>query len=242
MTDLSKLTKAQLVALLSQGAAPEAPPVPSPVVASLAIPDSAWEALESALAGAYDSHSRDTTFLGAVLNFGKLMPADWRGKQLPEDVASRHADNVKRKLYASYGTPEQIAAMPKDAQDRIAKSCNQKHSRAKALFTCAAILPVAYEQGFKGGVVEAGKLCTALKDSNYSLAAVMAARAAAASAKPDLSAEWGALIDRCLNMKGEGDNIPKCLQARAKAVLVKLAVDCQVTLKHAHTYRNDGLI
>lgn len=229
---------AQALAAQSPNAAPSQPVVP-PVVASLAIPDAAWEALESALVGAYDSHSRDVTFLGAVLNFGKQVPADWVGKPLPDAVVDVHADNVKRKLEASFGD---MTGKPKEEQDRVKKSCAQKHARAKALFTCAAILPSAYDQGFKGGVVEAGKLCTELKAAKYNLAAVMKARAEAANAAPDLAAEWGALIDRALNIKGEGDAIPRCLSAKAKATLVKLADDCGVTLKHGNAHRNNPLV
>jgi len=226
-------------ALAAQSSAAPSQPVVPPVVASLAIPDAAWEALESALVGAYDTHSRDTTFLGAVLNFGKLVPADWVGKPLPDSIVDVHADNVKRKLEASFGD---MTGKPKEEQDRVKKSCAQKHARAKALFTCAAILPTAYDQGFKGGVVEAGKLCTELKDAKYNLALVMKARAEAANAAPDLAAEWGALIDRALNIKGEGATIPMCLQAKAKAVLVKLADDCGVTLKHGNAHRNNPLV
>lgn len=228
-------------ALAAQSVAAVQVPAPKAEVASLAIADSAWEALESALVGAYDTHSRDTTFLGAVLNFGKALPADWIGKPLPDSIVDMHADNVKRRLYASYGTKEQIAAMPKEQQDRITKSCSQKHARAKALFTCAAILPSAYEQGFKGGIVEAGKLCTELKAAKYSLAAVMQARAAAAAAPTNYSAEVAALVDRILNTKAEGDTVPLCLNAVAKAKLVKWAEDCGLTLKHGNAHRNNPL-
>jgi len=227
------------VAALAPAAVQVAPPKAE--VASLAIAESAWEALESALVGAYDTHSRDTTFLGAVLNFGKQVPADWVGKPLPDSIVDTHADNVKRRLYASYGTKEQIAAMPKEQQERITKSCSQKHARAKALFTCAAILPTAYEQGFKGGIVEAGKLCTELKAAKYNLAAVMQARAAAATAPTDHKADVAALVDRILNMKAEGDTIPLCLNAVYKARLVKWADDAGLTLKHGNAHRNNPL-
>lgn len=220
------------------GSAVAAVQSPPPVVASLAIADSAWEALESALVGAYDTHSRDTTFLGAVLNFGKAVPSDWRGKPLPDTIVDVHADNVKRKLADSYGD---MASKSKEEQERVKKTVAQKHARAKALFTCAAILPVAYEQGFKGGVVEAGKLCTELKAQKYDLAAVMTARAAAANAKPDMALEWGALIDRALNLKAEGDSVPLCLNAKFKARLVKLADDAGVALKHGAAHRNNPL-
>lgn len=242
MTDLNKLTKAQLLALIAAApdtTATQAAPVAS--LATVAIPDAAWEALEASLVTAYDSNSRDTTFLGAVLNLGKQIPTEWRGKQIPEAIADVHADNVKRKLYLSYGTPEQIAAMPKEQRDRIEKTCSQKHARAKALFTCAAILPEAYDQGFKGGVVEAGKLCTELKKAGYNLAVVLKARADAANAPTDYKAEFGALMDRLLNMKGEGDNVPTCLGAKCKAMLVEIADEFGVAVQHGNKYRNRPL-
>lgn len=225
-------------ALAAQSVAAVKVAEPKAEVASLAIADSAWEALESALVGAYDTNSRDQTFLGAVLNFGKLIPADWKGKPLPDSIVDVHADNVKRKLEASYGD---MTGKPKEEQDRVKKSCAQKHARAKALFTCAAILPTAYEQGFKGGVVEAGKLCTELKAAKYNLAAVMKARAEAANAPTDHKAEVAALIDRILNMKAEGDTVPLCLNAVAKAKLVKWADDMGLTLKHGNAHRNNPL-
>lgn len=241
MTDLSKMTKAQLLALISL--APSAPAAAEPPVASLAtidIPASAWETLEASLVSAYDSQSRDQTFLGAVLNVGKQLPTQWVGLPIPEAIATLHADNVKRKLYLSYGTPEQIAGMPKDQQDRIAKTCAQKHARAVALFTCAAILPSAYEQGFRGGVVEAGKLCTELKKAAYKLDVVLAARTVAANAPTDYKALMGAAIDRILGMKPDGET-PKCLGADAKAALVQIADAFAVTLQHGNKYRNKPL-
>ncbi len=235
--DISKMTKAQLVALLANAPQPSQPVAP-PVVASLAIPDAAWNALESAVIGSFDNHSRDTTFLGAVLTFAQAVPSDWRGKPLPTAVVDTHADNVKSKLLATYGD---TSALPKEDQDRIKRTCDQKHSRAKALFTCSTILAQAYEQGFKGGVVEAGKLATELKDANYSLAAVMAARAAAANAVPDFLKVVAKAIDGILNTKPEGDTVPLCLNAKAKAQLVKWADDHGLTLKHGQQHRNNPL-
>ena len=249
MTDLSKLTKAQLVALLGianqtaiagvpqaiAAAMPQTTPEP---VASLAIADSAWTALEDAVIGSYDTHTRDTTFLGAVLTFAQAVPQDWRGKPLPSTVVDKHADSVKAKLLASYGD---VSKLPKDEQDRIERTCRQKHSRAKALFTCSTILAQAYEQGFNGGVVEAGKLCTELAKAKYSLAAVMEARKAAATAPRNFGEEVASLIDRILNMQAEGDTVPTFLTAKAKAQLIVWIDAYALKAKHADKYRNNPL-
>ena len=210
----------------------------TPEVASLAIPDSAWDALESAVSGAFDTHSRDTTFLGAVRTFATQVPGDWQGKPLPADIVNKHADNVRAKLAATYGD---VSKLPKDDQDRIKRTCDQKHSRAKALFTCATILSQAYDQGFKGGIVEAGKLCTELARSKYNLAAVLKARKEAENAPRDFAAEVGGLLDRILNMKPEGDAAPLYLSAKAKAQLVRWADDVGVSLKHGNAHRNNPL-
>lgn len=207
-------------------------------VASLAIAESAWTALEDAVVKSFDTHSRDTTFLGAVLSFAPHVPAEWRGKALPEEVVNKHADAVRAKLAASYGDTSKL---PKEDQDRIKRTCDQKHSRAKALFTCATILAQAKEQGIIHGVVDAGKLCTELKDAAYNLAAVMEARKAAAAATPEYAKDVAALIDRILNLKPEGAAVPACLNAKAKAQLVLWADNCAVSLKHGNTYRNNPL-
>ena len=210
----------------------------TPALASLAIAESAWAALETAVIGSFDTHTRDTTFLGAVLTFAQAVPVDWRGKPLPSAVVDSHADNVKAKLLATYGD---MTGKPKDEQDRMKRTCEQKHSRAKALFTCSTILANAYDQGFKGGVVEAGKLCTELAKAKYNLAAVMQARKAAENATPEYAKDVATLVDRILNMKAEGDTIPACLNAKAKAELVLWADNKGLSLKHGNTHRNNPL-
>ena len=243
---MARQTMAQKIAeleakLAAQGGQPALAAVQqtTPEVASLAIPDAAWNALENAVIGSFDTHSRDTTFLGAVLTFAQAVPSDWRGKPLPAAVVDAHADNVRAKLAATYGD---TSTLSKDEQDRIKRTCDQKHSRAKALFTCSTILAQAKEQGvLKGGVVEAGKLCTELKDANYNLAAVMEARKAAAAATPEYAKDVATLIDRILNLKPEGAAVPACLNAKAKAQLVLWADNCAVSLKHGNTYRNNPL-
>ena len=236
-----RIAAAVAAALAAQGSQPSVAAVVQPTkpeVASLAIPDAAWTALENAVIGSFDTHTRDTTFLGAVLTFAKAVPADWQGKPLPASIVDSHADSVKAKLLATYGD---LTGKPKDEQDRIAFSCRQKHSRAKALFTCSTILAQAYDQGFKGGVVEAGKLCTELAKAKYNLAAVMEARKAAENAPTDYNVEVAALLDRILNMKGEGDTVPAILGAKAKAQLVLFADNYGLKLKHGNTHRNNPL-
>lgn len=240
---MARQTMAQRIAELEAKLAAQAPQ-PSvaavvqpttPKVASLAIADSAWDALENAVIGSFDTHSRDTTFLGAVLSFVPHVPAEWRGKPLPAAVVDSHADKVRAKLAASYGDTSKLS---KAEQDRIKRTCDQKHSRAKALFTCSTILAQAYDQGFKGGVVEAGKLCTELAKAKYNLAAVMKARKEAESAPTDYSAEVAALVDRVLNMKAEGDAVPAILSAKAKAQLVLWADNYGLKPKHGDKHRN----
>lgn len=213
-------------------------PQSQPEVASLAIPDAAWTALEDAVVTSFDTQGRDTTFLGAVLSFATQVPSDWRGKPLPSAIVDTHADKVRARLAAKYGD---VSKLSKDEQDRMKRTCDQKHSRAKALFTCSTILAQAKEQGIIHGVVDAGKLCTELKDASYNLAAVVEARKAAASALPEYAKDVAALIDRILNMKAEGDTIPACLNAKAKAELVLWADNKGLTLKHGNTHRNNPL-
>lgn len=239
--DISKMTKAQLIALLNVAASPVPPAIaaaPQPEVASLAIPDAAWETLEAAVIGSFDTPTRDRTFLGVVLSFAQQVPADWRGKALPEGVVDAHADNVKAKLKASYGD---ITKLSKDDQDRITKTCDQKRARAKALFTCSTILAQAYEQGFKGGVVEAGKLCTELAKASYNLKAVMDAREAAKSAPRDWAKDVAGCVDQILNMKPEGTAVPLCLNTKSKAQFVMLAEALGLALKHGNAHRNNPL-
>lgn len=229
---------AALAAQATQGAvAAVAVPQPKaePEVASLAIADSAWTALEDAVIGSFDTHTRDTTFLGAVLNFAKAVPQDWRGKALPDSIVDNHADKVRAKIEASYGD---MTGKPKEEQDRVKFTVRQKHSRAKALFKCSTILAQAYEQGFKGGVVEAGKLCTELAKAKYNLAAVMAARKAAAEAPTNWNAEVAALVDRILNMTADGDTPPDVLGAKAKAQLVLWADTYGLKPKYGDKHRN----
>lgn len=233
-----RIAAAVAAALAAQGSQPSVAAVVQPTtpeVASLAIADSAWTALENAVIGSFDTHTRDTTFLGAVLTFAKAVPNDWRGKPLPAAVVDSHADSVRAKLAATYGD---LTGKPKDEQDRIKRTCDQKHSRAKALFTCSTILAQAYDQGFKGGIVEAGKLCTELAKAKYNLAAVMSARKAAESAPTDHNAEVASLVDRILNMKAEGDTVPAILSARAKAQLVLWADNYGLKPKHGDKHRN----
>lgn len=233
-----RIAAAVAAALAAQGSQPVVAAVVQPTtpeVASLAIADSAWTALENAVIGSFDTHTRDTTFLGAVLTFAKAVPSDWRGKPLPSTVVDSHADSVKAKLLATYGD---LTGKPKEEQDRVKRTCDQKHSRAKALFTCSTILANAYDQGFKGGVVEAGKLCTELAKAKYNLAAVMKARAEAENAPTDYDAEVAGLVDRILNMKAEGDTIPAILGAKAKAQFVMLAETYGLKLKHGNAHRN----
>lgn len=236
---IAAMVEAKLAAIL----APQQPAVVQPAVvqpttpevASLAIADSAWDALENAVIGSFDNHTRDTTFLGAVLTFAQAVPADWRGKPLPASLVDTHADKVRAKLAASYGD---VSKLPKDEQDRMKRTCDQKHSRAKALFTCSTILAQAYDQGFKGGIVEAGKLCTELKDAAYNLAAVLAAREAAKTAVTDFAADVQKLIDRILNMKAEGATVPAFLSPKAKAQLVLWADTYALKVKHGDKHRN----
>ena len=242
---MARQTMAQKIAeleakLAAQGGQPVLAAVQqtTPEVASLAIAESAWDALENAVIGSFDTHSRDATFLGAVLSFATHVPAEWRGKQLPAAVVDSHADKVRAKLAATYGDTSKL---PKEDQDRIKRTCDQKHSRAKALFTCSTILAQAKEQGIIHGVVDAGKLCTELKDAAYNLAAVMEARKAAAAATPEYAKDVATLIDRILNLKPEGAAVPACLNAKAKAQLVLWADNCAVSLKHGNTYRNNPL-
>lgn len=236
-----RIAAAVAAALAAQSAAPSQPVAAvqvqptTPEVASLAIADSAWEALENAVIGSFDTHSRDTTFLGAVLTFAQQVPADWRGKPLPASVVDTHADKVRAKLAATYGD---VSKLPKDDQDRIKRTCDQKHSRAKALFTCSTILAQAYDQGFKGGVVEAGKLCTELAKSKYNLAAVLKARKDAENAPTDYAADVAALIDRILGTKAEGDTVPAFLNAKAKAQLVLWADNYGLKVKRGDAHRN----
>lgn len=236
-----RIAAAVAAALAAQGSQPAVAAVVQPTtpeVASLAIADSAWTALENAVIGSFDTHTRDATFLGAVLTFAKAVPSDWRGKALPAAVVDAHADSVKAKLVATYGDQSKLS---QDERDRIKRTCDQKHARAKALFTCSTILAQAYDQGFRGGVVEAGKLCTELKKASYNLAAVMKARAEAENAPTDHNAEVAALIDRILNMKAEGDTVPAILGAKAKAQFVLLADNYGLKLKHGNAHRNNPL-
>lgn len=237
-----RIAAAVAAALAAQGApatqpvAQEAPVAPT--VANLAIPDAAWEQLVTATADAMNTKGRDITFLHATLEFAKAVPADWQGKPLPDAIVDARADAVKRKLEAAYGD---MTGKPKEEQDLVARTCNQKRARAKALFTCCTILRQAYDQGFKGGVVEAGKLCTELGKAKYNLAAVMAARKAAANAPRDYDAEVAELVDRILNLKPDGDVVVRCLTAKAKAQWVKLAEDHGLKLKHGNVHRNNPL-
>lgn len=239
---MARQTMAQKIAeleakLAAQGGQPVLAAVQqtTPEVASLAIAESAWDALENAVIGSFDTHSRDATFLGAVLSFATHVPAEWRGKQLPAAVVDSHADKVRAKLAATYGDTSKL---PKEDQDRIKRTCDQKHSRAKALFTCATILAKAYDQGFKGGVVEAGKLCTELAKAKYNLAAVMKARKEAENAPTDYAADVAALIDRILGTKAEGDTVPAFLNAKAKAQLVLWADNYGLKVKRGDAHRN----
>lgn len=236
-----RIAAAVAAALAAQGSQPAVAAVVQPTtpeVASLAIPDSAWSALESAVIGSFDTHTRDTTFLGAVLTFSQVVPSDWRGKPLPASVVDAHADSVRAKLAATYGDQSKLS---QDERDRIKRTCDQKHARAKALFTCSTILAQAYDQGFRGGVVEAGKLCTELKKAGYNLAAVLKARKDAENAPRDFGAEVAGFVDRILNLKPEGDTVPLCLNAVAKARLVKWAEDCGLTLANGNKHRNNPL-
>lgn len=236
-----RIAAAVAAALAAQSPQPSVAAVvqPStPEVASLAIAESAWTALENAVIGSFDTHTRDTTFLGAVLTFAKAVPSDWRGKPLPSSVVDAHADSVKAKLLATYGD---LTGKAKEEQDRVKRTCDQKHSRAKALFTCSTILAQAYDQGFKGGVVEAGKLCTELAKAKYNLAAVMQARKEAENAPTDYAKDTAALIDRILNTKAEGDAAPLFLSAKAKAQLVLWADNYGLKLKHGDSHRNNPL-
>ena len=93
----------------------------------------------------------------------------------------------------------------------------------------------------KGGVVEANKLCTELKDASYNLAAVIEARKAAAAATPEYAKDVATLVDRILNMKADGASVPMCLSAKAKAQLVLWADNYALSVKHGNTHRNNPL-
>jgi hypothetical protein len=219
-------------ALANAGVAPQPQ---GDTVASLAtIPEAAWESLRNVYANVTDAKGRDSTMRSTLTAFGEQVPSELRGKPIPLSVAEAQAKIVAARLAASYGDLEKLS---ETERARAKKSVTQLQSRATSLFLCAAIVPQAIQQGFSGGIVEIGKLCTQLKDKKFDLAAVMEARKAEADKPKDYGAFIAQVMSGVLNAKGD----IKALSAKAKAELVLWCDNHDIKPKHADEYRNNPL-
>jgi len=193
------------------------------------IPQSVADAAVDALVNATDDKGRASTFMAGLRTFAAALPASLQNKPLPDVEVSRLVDAAVAKYRAAYGS-----------EPVNEESIKPRKSKAKKLFTCAPLLPMAFDQGIGGTVDNITKFCTVLQNEKFVLpAAVLKFKAPKVEAPVNHAAEIAKHLAAILAMVSPID----ALSATAKAQLVNWADLHQIKgVKDADTHRNPALL